>query len=75
MQTMLRRAGLNLVTTAGLILHAKLWLGPIVTLLLVGLVFRRRRLSEIGPTGPLAWSRPFREENSTSGIFIGLPTR
>lgn len=75
MQTMLRQAGLTLATPAGLIIHAKLWLGPIVALLVVGLLFRRRRIAEIGPTGPLAWSLPHAEESTSTGIFIGLPTR
>jgi hypothetical protein len=76
MQTTLHWAGLTLSNKAGLVMHAKLWLLPVIGISFVGLIFRRRSILEIGPTGPLAWSMPVEEIESApaSGLMIGAPT-
>jgi hypothetical protein len=76
MQNALHWAGLNLSHKAGLVMHAKLWLLPIIAISFVGIIFRRRSILEIGPTGPLAWAMPVEEIESApaSGLMIGAPT-
>jgi hypothetical protein len=76
MQTTLHWAGLTLSNKAGLLTHAKLWLLPVIGISFVGLIFRRRSILEIGPTGPLAWSIPAEEIEPAParGLIIGAPT-
>lgn len=76
MQSALHWAGLTLSNKAGMVMHAKLWLLPVIGISFVGLIFRRRSILEIGPTGPLAWSIPAEEIETApaKGLMIGAPT-
>jgi hypothetical protein len=70
-----RLIGHGIATPAGMRVLLEVWLAPIVGSTLLGFIFRRRSIVEVGPTGPLAWWKTEEGQTPETSFIMATPAK